>query len=226
MSIESVQEAIANALSRASRKDSVKLVAVSKGRSPEQIEALYQGGILDFGENRLDELDRKRALLPASIRWHYIGHLQSNKAKKALAGIELIHSVDSLSLAKKLDSLCQAANIQKSVLLQVNCSQEAQKQGFLPQDLPALFGELASCTRLTFCGLMTMAACHQDGSAREQQLTRNSFQRLFGLRQKLHDEYPECRSTLTELSMGMSQDFEIAIVEGATIVRIGRLLFE
>lgn len=186
---------------------SVKLVVVSKNRTWEEMEGAYQAGARDFGESRIQEFLLKKALCPPDIQWHFIGTLQLNKVNKAVDQFTLIHSIDNLEVAKKLAH--ESLSPQK-VLLQVNTSKEATKHGFTEEELLNQFETLTKLP-LNIQGLMTMAPFTKD-----QTPILGCFKRLRRLRDELH---------LKELSMGMSNDWEIALKEGATIVRIGTAIF-
>lgn len=181
---------------------SVKLVVVSKNRTWEEMEGAYEAGARDFGESKIQEFLQKKSTCPPDICWHFIGTLQLNKVAKAIDQFTLIHSIDNLEVAEKL--------ARGSVLLQVNTSQEASKHGFTEEELVHQF-ETLSKLPLSIQGLMTMAPYTQD-----QIRIRECFKKLRGLRDQLG---------LKELSMGMSNDWEIALQEGATIVRIGTAIF-
>jgi pyridoxal phosphate enzyme (YggS family) len=191
----------------------MKVVAVSKGRSVAEIKKLYDEGYRDFGENRVPELLEKRLLLPADIRWHFIGSLQSNKVAKLVGNCALIHSVDSIGLAEKISSVSDAKGIVTEILLQVNTSGETTKQGFSESELLQSYPQIAELPALLICGLMTMAP---KLTAETEERVRTTFSRLRSLKETLK---------LTELSMGMSDDYQIALDEGATIIRLGRALF-
>lgn len=208
-----VSERISQACERAGRKPSeVQLVAVSKGQDAATIEAnLLSHGQLALGENRAQELRDKRPLLPDDVEWHFVGNLQRNKIKY-LGGVALIHSVNSERLATAIDAWGAREDRSVPVLVSVNVAEEDSKQGISSVDLGALVSHIRSLPHLELRGLMTMAPYSDD-----PELARPHFRRLRELGQ-LHD--------LSELSMGMSGDFEVAIEEGATIVRIGTALFE
>lgn len=229
--LEGVERRIAAACDAAGRnRNEVLLVAVSKGRSAEQIIAAYSCGLWHLGENRIEELEAKRplvedALAPERPTWHMIGHVQSRKADRVAAAGVLVHSVDTLRLAQRLERYGQAHSGTTRILLQVNVSGEETKSGFDASTDDAQAAFVASCAglrelaHLQIEGLMTIAPAVQDAEE-----ARPVFRRLRRLRDRLRAEYPW--SQWNELSMGMSDDFEIAIQEGATIVRIGRALFE
>ncbi|HZZ78152.1 MAG TPA: YggS family pyridoxal phosphate-dependent enzyme [Gemmataceae bacterium] len=203
-----VEERIAAACARAGRRRTdVTLIAVTKTVSAEVAALLPELGVINLGENRPQELWRKAAALPASIRWHMIGHLQRNKIERTLPIPSLIHAVDSERLLEAIEAEAIKQNRSIDVLLEVNVSGEASKQGFAPTALPNLSG----LTRVKVRGLMTMAMLQ------DAERCRPTFTSLRALRDRLGLEH---------LSMGMSNDFEIAIEEGATFIRLGSVLFE
>jgi len=213
MSLESVLERIRQASLRSGRSpDDVKLLCVSKGRSVAAILHLYEGGIRDFGENRIQDAEEKQRALPHDIRWHFIGNLQSNKIRKAVGRFHLIHSISSFELAKKISAL----GIPQDVLLEVNIAGEASKHGMSEAELVRDFPEFQALPNIRIRGLMTMAPQFRLLDTDEIERVRVLFREARAL---------QVRLGLPELSMGMSQDYEIAIEEGATIVRIGSALF-
>jgi pyridoxal phosphate enzyme (YggS family) len=194
----------------------VRVVAVTKTHGPEAVRAAVAAGIADVGENRVQEaLAKQDALAGVPVAWHLIGTLQRNKARHAVGRFALIHSVDRSDLAAELDRRV-APDARQPVLVQVNCSDEAQKGGVAPADLPALLDALGPLARLEVRGLMTMSALTED---RQEQ--RRAFRRL----RELRDEAERGGRRLPELSMGMSGDYAIAVEEGATMVRLGTVLF-
>lgn len=210
--IAAIRERIGQACARAGRKPAeVTLVAVTKTVGPAVAALLPELGVLDLGENRPQELLRKASALPAEIRWHMIGHLQRNKIDKTLPIAHLIHAVDSVRLLQALEAEAVKQNRDVAALLEVNASGEATKHGFAPPELPGLAPLLGELRRVKVCGLMTMAALQ------EAEKCRPTFARLRELRD---------RFGLEHLSMGMSNDFEVAIEEGATFIRLGNVLFE
>ena len=196
-----------------SRKD-VTLVAVTKTVSPEIASILPEIGIFDLGENRPQELWRKAGELPSSVRWHLIGHLQRNKIEKSIPMITLIHSVDSIRLLQALESEGKPVEI----LLEINASGEESKQGFDPDEISNHVLTLAGLKNVKLRGLMTMARHEED-----PEKCRPTFARLRQLRDLLQDQLGS-QTSLDSLSMGMSNDFEIAIEEGATLIRLGSVL--
>ena len=194
----------------------VRIVAVTKTHPPEAVRAAVAAGLPDVGENRVQEaLAKQEELADVPARWHLIGTLQRNKARHAAGRFALIHSVDRLDLAQELGRRMPDGASQP-VLVQVNCSAEPQKGGAEPEALPALLEALASVPGLALEGLMTMAALEADEPA---------LRRSFGLLRRLRDEAEARGHRLPELSMGMSGDYTIAVEEGATMVRLGTVLF-
>jgi pyridoxal phosphate enzyme (YggS family) len=219
---ESVIGRIAEAARRSGRPaEAVRLVAVTKRSPPEWIRPLVACGARDLGENYPQELWRKAealADLADPVRWHLIGHLQTNKVKKTLPMVRMIHSVDSLKLLQVLNDSASTLGEPPGVCLQVNTSGEVSKHGWTPTQILDEAERIAACRAIPIVGLMTMAAL---GTTAET--ARASFARLRELREQLRRRtgWP-----LEELSMGMSNDFEAAIEEGATLVRLGSVLFE
>ncbi|MDX2192134.1 MAG: YggS family pyridoxal phosphate-dependent enzyme [Gemmatimonadales bacterium] len=194
----------------------VRIVAVTKTHGPEAVRAAYQAGLTDVGENRVQEaLPKQEATADVRVAWHLIGSLQRNKARQAVGRFALLHTVDRVELAAELDRRVPEGAVQ-AVLVQVNCSGEPQKGGCEPAALPALLDALDAHPRLAVRGLMTMAAFSADVA--EQ---RRTFRQL----RELRDAAEAAGRRLPELSMGMSGDFAVAVEEGATLVRLGTLLF-
>ena len=197
----------------------VRLVAVTKRVGVDIVRELVASGAADLGENYPQELWRKaEELADLPIRWHLIGHLQGNKARKTLPTVRMIHGVDSLRLLQALDDLASGLDDPPPACLQVNASGEESKQGWTPEGLLADAEVIAACRSIPIVGLMTMAALANDAEA-----ARPTFARLRESRDALRDR---TGLDLPELSMGMSNDFEVAIEEGATLVRVGSALFE
>ena len=194
----------------------VRIVAVTKTHGPEAVRAAVAAGLTDIGENRVQEaMEKQAALVGVRVDWHLIGTLQRNKARHAAGRFALIHSVDRLDLAAELDRRA-AEGARQAVLVQVNCSDEPQKGGVEPGGMPALLDAVGGFARLEVRGLMTMSALTDD--VVEQ---RRAFRRL----RELRDAGERSGHRLPELSMGMSGDFAVAVEEGATMIRIGTLLF-
>jgi pyridoxal phosphate enzyme (YggS family) len=215
-----VEQRIADACRRAGRRrDEVTLVAVTKSASTELAGLLVELGVLHLGESRPQELWRKRAALPNTVHWHLVGHLQRNKIERTLP-VYLIHSVDRLPLLTALDQEAARSGMDVNVLLEVNASRERTKMGFAPEELLGAIPEIAKLQRVRVRGLMTMAAPSDD-----PERCRPTFALLRKLRDDLRGSLHGAHS-LDQLSMGMSDDFEVAIEEGATLVRLGTILVE
>jgi pyridoxal phosphate enzyme (YggS family) len=217
--LRAVKERIAEAAARAGRdpKD-ISLVAVSKGRSIDLIKEAAENGQLAFGENRAQELRDKQGLLPADLEWHFIGHLQRNKVNMVVGKVKLIHSLDSEKLAEAVDRRARALGIVQEVLLQVNISEEETKHGADREEIEGLLEKALALDGLSIRGLMTIAPLVDD-----EEEARPYFSKLRELRDMLAKSYPQ--ADLNILSMGMTQDFEIAVEEGANMLRIGTAIF-
>ena len=198
----------------------VSLIAVSKTKSVEEIKELYDLGQRDFGENYVQELAEKQNQLPKDIRWHFIGHLQSNKVKLIVPFVQLIQSVDSLKLLKEINKQAEKAGRVVDCLLEVHIAQEETKFGFTEKELHELFNtnsnELHELKNIRIVGLMGMASLTSDMSK-----AKTEFKKLKTIFAQLHTH----DSRLTTLSMGMTADYKIAIEEGSNMVRIGSLIF-
>lgn len=218
MDLAAVQARIARAAERVGRRaDAVTIVAVTKAHPIAAVRAAAANGLLDVGENRVQEAVGKQDAWPdAPVRWHLIGHLQRNKARLAVGRFALIHSLDSVRLADALELAAAAKGVVQDVLVEVNVAREAQKSGALPEEAEAIVRYASGLTNLRVQGLMTMAPYTDDVSVQ-----RATFR---GLRE-LRDRLPIPDSRLPVLSMGMSNDFETAVEEGATMVRLGTVLF-
>lgn len=218
--IAHVRSTIANAARRAGRDPAeITLVAVSKTRPVELVEMAYNLKVTDFGENRVQEALPKIAVFhPQGVRWHMIGHLQSNKAGKVAGAFDSVQSVDSLVLAQTLQRQAAKRAIRLPVLLEVNVADEESKSGVRPDEVLPLARQIAELSALEVQGLMTVAPLVDD-----PEKVRPVFRSLRELRDLLRSELPEC--SWQHLSMGMTDDYSIAIEEGATIVRVGRAIF-
>jgi pyridoxal phosphate enzyme (YggS family) len=213
-----IQQRIHAACSRAGRDaQSVMLLAVSKTRPVEVIEEAVRCGQILFGENKVQEAKAKIPLSPGRARWQFIGHLQSNKARDAVELFEMIQGVDSLDLAREISKRCEQASKNMPILLEVNVAGESSKFGYKPERLLAELKELNSLPRITVQGLMTIPPYTTDAEK-----ARPHFRHLRELKAQCEEALG---LLLPHLSMGMSGDFEIAIEEGATIVRVGTALF-
>lgn len=218
--LQEVRRRVGTAAEAAGRKaESVGLIAVSKRQSTAAIREAYAAGQRDFGENYLQELAEKQDELVdcPDIRWHFIGHLQSRKAKEAVQRNAWIHGVASLSGIQRLSAAAGPAGITIPVFLQINLAGEASKSGASPGDAESFAAALASAPHLDWRGLMAIPPVSEDVGE-----TRAYFRSLRVLRDQLVGTFPQCRG---ELSMGMSQDFESAIAEGANWVRVGTAIF-
>ena len=201
---------------------SVKLVAVTKTKSIDEILAAYKSGHKVFGENRVQELLSKKDLLPADIEWHLIGHLQTNKVKYIVSFISMIQSVDTFKLLKIINSEAVKINRVIDCLLQIHIAREETKYGFSMTELDDMFQseEFKKLYSLRICGVMGMATFTEDNYQIKQEF-RNLADSFYELKNKYFQE----RSYFKEISMGMSGDYKIALEEGSTIVRIGSLIF-
>jgi PLP dependent protein len=219
--LASMEDRIAAACRRTGRaRNSVKLMAVSKGHPASAIREAAAAGLRLFGENRVQEFESKRAELPGGVEVHLIGHLQSNKAAKAAAIFSAIDAVDSLRLLERLESAAKQTARRLPVLLEIKLSEEETKTGFAPASVEfhQTLERSSDLKHLHVRGLMTVAPLDNN-----PETARRCFRRLRTLRDELTRQYP--RIDLQELSMGMSGDFEIAIEEGSTLVRVGTALF-
>lgn len=199
------------------KQKAVCLVAVSKTKPVEDIQELYDLGQRDFGENYVQELVDKAEKLPKDIRWHFIGHLQTNKVKLIAPFVQLIHGVDSLKLLKEINKQAEKNNRIIDCLLQVHIAQEETKFGLDEEELNDVM--MCQCANVRICGLMGMASFTED-----MDKVRNEFRYLKGLFDKQNSLTID-QSSFTTLSMGMSSDYTVAIEEGSNMVRIGSLLF-
>ena len=216
-----VRERIARAAARAGRDPShIRLIAVSKTFGAEAVRAAAQDGQIDFGENKLQEAQQKwRDLADLPVRWHLVGHLQSNKARKAATGFDVIHSIDSVSLLQRVDEAAAAVSRRVELLVQVDLAGEPTKHGAREEDLRPIFEAARRATAVRLIGLMLLPPAVDDPA-----IARPWFRKLRTLRDTLQAEGIPA-NMLKELSMGMSHDYEIAIEEGATFVRVGTAIF-
>ncbi|MFL5473936.1 MAG: YggS family pyridoxal phosphate-dependent enzyme [Gemmatimonadales bacterium] len=211
-----VRETVARSQAQGGWQHPVRIVAVTKSHGVEAVLAAVEAGLTDVGENRVQEaLQKQDGAAGAPVDWHLIGALQRNKARHAAGRFALIHSIDRADLGTELDRRVAPGHRQR-VLVQVNCSGEPQKGGVEPESLPALLDEMRALERLEVLGLMTMSALSAD--IVEQ---RQTFRQL----RELRDAAQRSGHTLPELSMGMSGDYQVAVEEGATMIRLGTVLF-
>ena len=216
-----VRERIEAACEHSGREPSeVQIVAVTKYADWSWVETLTDLGMTVLGESRPQQLIERSAAIQRPVEWHLIGHLQRNKVRGVLPIPALIHSVDSWRLLERIDHLAGELELQPRVLLQVNVSGESSKEGFSPDELRECFPKTDSLSNTRIQGLMTMAPYSDD-----PETTRPVFRGLRALRDELQGSAPSM-VTLEHLSMGMSNDFEVAVEEGATLVRLGSVLFE
>jgi PLP dependent protein len=220
--LASVRARIAASARAAGRAlEEIKLIAVSKTHPAAVVRAALAAGVADFGENRVQEAEEKiAALAGGSARWHLIGHLQSNKARRAVKLFDLIHSLDSVELCARLERLCEEeGRAELPVLAQIDLAGETTKAGADVKELSRLVEQCQTCVRVRLVGLMTLPPYFED-----VELVRPYFRRL----RELRDEW-RARGAFGagdgELSMGMTHDFEVAVAEGATMVRVGTALF-
>jgi pyridoxal phosphate enzyme (YggS family) len=213
-----VQLKIAGAAAKSGRNpQDVELLVVSKTFGADRVREVVDAGQRLFGENRVQELLAKAPLLPDFLRWHLIGHLQSNKVRKVLPVVEALHGVDSVGIARDIDRIATELGLFPKVYLEVNVAGEASKFGFSPGGLEAAMDEILSLGRLEVLGLMCVPPV-----SREAQDSRRYFVKLRELRDRLEDR---AGIKLPGLSMGMSGDYEVAVEEGATVVRVGSAIF-
>lgn len=214
-----VRKKMADAATAAGRlPNEIELVAVSKTHPPESIRAaVEEAGQTLFGESRLQEARAKQPLLPGRLRWHFVGHLQKNKIRAALPHFELFHGVDSLELARQIQRIAEEEGLRPAVLIEVNVAGEASKFGFPAATVEAQIEDLLALDRLAIEGLMCIPP---PGPTPEH--SRPFFVQLRELRDRLQTS---ARVGLPQLSMGMSNDYEVAVQEGATLVRVGTALF-
>jgi pyridoxal phosphate enzyme (YggS family) len=217
--IQQVRESMARAAERARRRaEEITLVAVSKTFPPEAIRAAFEAGLRHFGENRVQERESKRQVVAdLEATWHLIGRLQSNKVRRAANLFQRVDSVDSFPLAQKLDAAAAAEGKRLQILIELHLGDETTKGGVTEENLPALAEGIAAFSHLELCGLMTIPPFSEEASS-----VRPYFRKLRELRDELNRRID---TVLPVLSMGMSHDFEIAIEEGATEIRVGSALF-
>ncbi len=217
-SIQQVRKQIERACLRAGRKpEEILLIAVTKTVPEERIQQALQEGLTHFGENYIQEAQRKIETIGQGT-WHFIGHLQKNKAKYAVRLFSMIETVDNPALAQELNRLALQAGKTMDILIQVNEAGETTKSGLSPEQVPSLLSQIPGWPALRLRGLMTMPPYDPDPGK-----SRSWFRSLYRWREKWRQEFP--RLDLYHLSMGMSHDFEVAIEEGATVIRVGTAIF-
>ncbi len=216
--LERVREQIAQAAAKVGRAPGeVELVAITKTHAAEKVREAIQAGQSLFGESRVQEGRAKIPELPSAIRWHFVGHLQKNKIRHALPLFEMIHSIDSLALAQEVNRIAEEEGMHPRVLLEINVAGEGSKFGFAPDKLREQMEELLALPRLSVLGLMTIPPLSEEPEA-----SRKYFIQLRELRDRLQTEF---RVDFAQLSMGMTQDYAVAVEEGATLVRVGTAIF-
>lgn len=221
LSLQSLEEKLSTLLTRLNRRrDSVTLVGIAKTKPASLVRSAFEAGLTDIGENYVQELTEKRAALSdLAIRWHFVGHLQSRKAKTVAGAVSLIHSLDSLNLAQALAKALPSENIPQDCLVQVNTGEEESKSGLAPAEVFSFLTRLNDFEKIRVRGLMTLPPFFEN-----PENTRPYFKQLRELRDEINRQ--GCyRTPLTELSMGMSHDFAVALEEGATIIRVGTAIF-
>jgi pyridoxal phosphate enzyme (YggS family) len=216
--LQRVREEIARAAAKSGRTtDDVELVAITKTHPADKVREAIETGQTLFGESRVQEARVKIPELPSNLRWHFVGHLQKNKIRHALPLFEMIHSVDSLGLAQEMNRIAEEEGMHPRVLLEVNVASEGSKFGFTPEKSREEMESLLALPRLSILGLMTIPPI-----AEEAEASRKYFIALRELRDRLQSDF---HVDLAQLSMGMTQDFAVAVEEGATLVRIGTAIF-
>lgn len=202
--------------------EKVKLVAVTKYVDSDTIKEVLKTGVNILGENKVQVIEEKRKELPENeydIKWHFIGNLQKNKVKYIASYIDIIHSINKLSLAEEIDKRAKSHNRKIDVLLEINISEEESKEGYILKELLEDIPKLLKLENINICGLMTMAPFEED-----EEKIRTIFRNLRLLKEKWNKEY--FNGQLKELSMGMSQDYKIALEEGATLIRVGSKIYK
>ncbi len=216
---EALMQRIAGAAIRSGRDPaSIEVVAVSKNQPMEKIYAAWEVGIRNFGENRAQEFLSKHGEIKLDVNWHFVGHLQTNKAKMITGKVCLIHSIDSVKIATEVNRQAAAQGIKQDILIQVNESGESSKFGFLEEEVEEALALIGDMPNVKVRGLMTIAPLTDD-----QEKVRASFRKLAELRSLLQEKYPQL--DLGILSMGMTEDFEVAVEEGTNMLRIGTAIF-
>lgn len=216
--LQEVRNRVGRACARVDRgPDEVSILAAAKTFGPEHVREAAENGLTVIGENRVQEARQKIPLCPGHLEWHMIGHLQRNKVREAVSLFRMIHSIDSWRLLEAVNGACEAAGTVMRVCIEVNVSRESSKFGMTPEEVPGLLDQCGTLMNVDVVGLMTIPPFTEDPEE-----ARPFFRRL----REMQDEWQErCSIDLRELSMGMSNDFEIAVEEGATWLRLGTVLF-
>lgn len=201
--------------------DSVRLIAVTKKHTIAETQAVVDAGVMDLGENHVQDLIKKKLEIKGDIHWHFIGHLQTNKVKYLIGEVAMIHSVSSLKLLKKIEQESAKKNLVTNILLQFNLAEEATKSGFSANELTKATEEAARLSHINLRGLMCMGPMTENS---------NEIHKIFGQLKEMYDKikitYQNGENQIDCLSMGMTNDYPIAIAEGATCVRVGRKIFQ
>lgn len=215
-----IQKNIEEACKRSGRQSSdITLIAVSKTQPVPMLQEVYSTGIIEFGENKVQEFLQKEEVLSKDIHWHIIGHLQTNKVKYIVDKVHLIHSVDSLHLGEQIQKEAKKSNVICNILIEVNIARETSKYGVLVEDIEPLLHELSKLSHIRVQGLMTIAPFVDDAEKNRDHF-RNLRQLMIDIKTKNIDNV-----TMNILSMGMTGDYEVAIEEGATMIRVGTGIF-
>lgn len=218
--LKNVDEKITKACERSSRnREDVTLIAVSKTKPIETLQEAYDLGVRVFGENKVQELTEKYDALPKDIHWHMIGHLQRNKVKYIIDKVDLIHSVDSIRLAETIDKEAEKNNLVANILIEVNIAKEESKFGLMPEELDSFIDEIAKLKHVQVKGLMTIAPFVENPEE-----NRTIFADLRKLSVDIAKKNID-NVNVSILSMGMTNDYEVAVEEGATLVRVGTGIF-
>ncbi|MHB8985879.1 MAG: YggS family pyridoxal phosphate-dependent enzyme [Eubacteriales bacterium] len=217
--LQEVREKVAGAARRAGRDPGdIELVAVSKSVSIEKITEAYALGAKNFGENKAQEFLRKHSHLPADTRWHFIGHLQTNKVRKIIEKVHLIHSLDRVALAEEISRAAEENNLRAPVLIQVNIGGQGDRYGILPDQVSSFAAGAARLPGLEIKGLMAMAPWCEDPEA-----ARPYFRKMASLFKQVKENVPGV--SMEYFSMGMTGDYQVAVEEGANIIRVGTAIF-
>lgn len=218
--LKAVEEKIRKACERSGRdRGEVTLIAVSKTKPVEMMEEAMESGIRVFGENKVQEILKKEVLLPEDVQWHLIGHLQRNKVRQIAGKVAMIHSVDSLRLAEQIQKEYEKLGQTAQILIEVNVAREESKFGLMPEETEETIRKIAEMPNIQVCGLMTIAPFVEDPEENRIHF-RNLRKLLVDINAKNIDNI-----SMNELSMGMTGDYEVAIEEGATFVRVGTGIF-
>lgn len=214
-----VREQMKDACIRSARGEEVTLIAVSKTKPLELLKEAYDAGVRDFGENRVQEILEKAPRLPSDIRWHMIGHLQKNKVRQIIDKVTLIHSVDSVELAAQIEKEAAKRALTMDILLEVNVTGEASKYGFTAEEVPEAVRQISNFPHIRMKGLMTIAPFVEN-----PELNRDVFKKLYQLCVDINRKSIDNMS-MRVLSMGMTGDYQVAVEEGATMIRVGTGIF-